>query len=180
MHVFAATHSSEVSAAEAGPSARCCLAGPRLPGAPPPTGGLAPPAGRTGTSCRLRKGAARVRQATPRGHTASLCVLRATSGSLCSPAHPSAELRSMKATFRHPHLPDPRHPAHFCQRWCPKQHPTGRGIQRQTFTPCSLETGRPRSRASSSLSPEAALPGLQAAACLPCPRVAFPVNPLGS
>lgn len=76
----------------------------------------------------------------PPGHTASLCVLRATSGSLCSPARPSAELRSMKATFRHPHLPDPRHPAHFCQRWCPKQHPTGRGIQRQTFTPCSLET----------------------------------------
>lgn len=92
---------------------------------------------------QTEKGRSRRQAGHPPGHTASLCVLRATSGSLCSPARPSAELRSMKATFRHPHLPDPRHPAHFCQRRWPKQHPTGRGLQQQTFTPCSLETGRP-------------------------------------
>lgn len=67
------THGLEVLTPEAGPSARCCLAGPRLPGAPPPTGAPAPLGGPTGTSCRLRRAAQRESG-------------RATSGAACSPA----------------------------------------------------------------------------------------------
>lgn len=52
--MFNVTHSLEVLTVAVEPSARCCLAGPRLLGAPPPTGDPAPPDGPTGTSCTLR------------------------------------------------------------------------------------------------------------------------------
>ena len=47
------THSRLVQAVDAEPSARCCRAGLRLRGAPPPTGAPARLGGPPGTSCRL-------------------------------------------------------------------------------------------------------------------------------
>lgn len=58
-HVSTPTHSQVVLTVEAEPSARCCLAGPRLRGAPPPTGAPARLGGPPGTSCRLGGGAHR-------------------------------------------------------------------------------------------------------------------------
>lgn len=176
--VLAPTHSSEVATAEAGPSARCCLAGPRLPGAPPPTGGPAPPAGPTGTSCRLRKGAAHIRQATPRGaQAASLCPqlgpLLALSAAQLTPALSHAH----KSHFPPPSPACALLSISFLSRWRPKCNPMGWGLKQQTFTSCSWRLEVQGQGVSSSLSPEASLPGLQAAAFLLCPHGAFPVNP---
>lgn len=51
---FTRTHNLDVLTVEAEPSARCCHAGPRLLGAPPPTGAPDPLDGLPGASCRLR------------------------------------------------------------------------------------------------------------------------------
>lgn len=96
---FPGTHSLEAGPAAAEPSARCCLAGPRLPGAPPPTGAPAPPDGPPGTSCRLR-----MRTCRPEGPPPAA----SPGGTLPVPAVPA--LRASHVLLRLPRAPASVHP----------------------------------------------------------------------